>query len=183
MTLNETAVNGVFEIEPKIFGDNRGWFYESYSKEKFEKLGITAEFVQDNRSFSAQKGTLRGLHCQTDPKAQSKLITCLKGAILDVAVDIRKGSPTYMKWVAVELNEENKKMLFIPKGCLHGFLTLTDNVEVSYKVDETYSPENDRSICFCDSEIGVKWGVENPILSEKDKNAPLLKDSDVSFDF
>ncbi len=183
MTLNETAVNGVFEIEPKIFGDNRGWFYESYSKEKFEKLGITAEFVQDNRSFSAQKGTLRGLHCQTNPKAQSKLITCLKGAILDVAVDIRKGSPTYMKWVAVELNEDNKKMLFIPKGCLHGFVTLTENVEVSYKVDEFYSPENDRSVCFCDSEIGVEWRVENPILSEKDKNAPLLKDSDVSFDF
>ncbi len=183
MTLNETAVNGVFEIEPKIFGDNRGWFYESYSKEKFEKLGITAEFVQDNRSFSAQKGTLRGLHCQTNPKAQSKLITCLKGAILDVAVDIRKGSPTYMKWVAVELNEENKKMLFIPKGCLHGFVTLTENVEVSYKVDEFYSPENDRSICFCDSEIGVEWGIENPILSEKDKNAPLLKDSDVDFEF
>ena len=183
MTLNETAVNGVFEIEPKIFGDNRGWFYESYSKEKFEKLGITAEFVQDNRSFSAQKGTLRGLHCQTNPKAQSKLITCIKGAILDVAVDIRKGSPTYMKWVAVELNEENKKMLFIPKGCLHGFVTLTENVEVSYKVDEFYSPENDRSICFCDSEIGVEWGIENPILSEKDKNAPLLKDSDVDFEF
>ena len=183
MMLNETAVNGVFEIEPKIFDDNRGWFYESYSKEKFEKLGITAEFVQDNRSFSAQKGTLRGLHCQTNPKAQSKLITCLKGAILDVAVDIRKGSPTYMKWVAVELNEENKKMLFIPKGCLHGFVTLTENVEVSYKVDEFYSPENDRSICFCDSEIGVEWGIENPILSEKDKNAPLLKDSDVDFEF
>jgi dTDP-4-dehydrorhamnose 3,5-epimerase len=183
MTLNETAVNGVFEIEPKVFGDNRGWFYESYSKEKFEKLGITAEFVQDNRSFSAQKGTLRGLHCQTNPKAQSKLITCLKGAILDVAVDIRKGSPTYMKWVAVELNEENKKMLFIPKGCLHGFVTLTENVEVSYKVDEFYSPENDRSVCFCDSEIGVEWGIENPILSDKDKNAPLLKDSDVNFEF
>lgn len=183
MTLNETAVNGVFEIEPKVFGDNRGWFYESYSKEKFEKLGITAEFVQDNRSFSAQKGTLRGLHCQTNPKAQSKLITCLKGAILDVAVDIRKGSPTYMKWVAVELSEENKKMLFIPKGCLHGFVTLTENVEVSYKVDEFYSPENDRSVCFCDSEIGVEWGVENPVLSEKDKNAPLLKYSDVSFEF
>lgn len=183
MMLNETAVNGVFEIEPKVFGDNRGWFYESYSKEKFEKLGITAEFVQDNRSFSAQKGTLRGLHCQTNPKAQSKLITCLKGAILDVAVDIRKGSPTYMQWVAVELNEENKKMLFIPKGCLHGFVTLTENVEVSYKVDEFYSPENDRSVCFCDSEIGVEWGIENPILSDKDKNAPLLKDSDVNFEF
>lgn len=183
MTLNETAVNGVFEIEPKVFGDNRGWFYESYSKQVFERLGITAEFVQDNRSFSAQKGTLRGLHCQTNPKAQAKLITCLKGAILDVAVDIRKGSPTYMKWVAVELNEDNKKMLYIPKGCLHGFVTLTDNVEVTYKVDEFYSAENDRSVCFCDPVIGVEWGIENPVLSEKDKNAPLLKDSDVEFYF
>lgn len=183
MTLNETAINGVFEIEPKVFGDNRGWFYESYSKEKFEKLGITADFIQDNRSFSAQKGTLRGLHCQTNPKAQAKLITCLKGAILDVAVDIRKGSPTYMKWVAVELNEENKKMLFIPKGCLHGFVTLTDNVEVTYKVDELYSPENDRSVRFDDPVFGVEWGCENPVLSEKDKNAPLLKDSDVDFNF
>ncbi len=183
MTLNETAINGVFEIEPKVFGDNRGWFYESYSKEKFEKLGITADFIQDNRSFSAQKGTLRGLHCQTNPKAQAKLITCLKGAILDVAVDIRKGSPTYMKWIAVELNEENKKMLFIPKGCLHGFVTLTDNVEVTYKVDELYSPENDRSVRFDDPEFGVEWGCENPVLSEKDKNAPLYADSDVEFNF
>ena len=183
MKLNETAIEGVYEIEPKVFGDNRGWFYESYSKEKLENLGIKADFVQDNRSFSAAKGTLRGLHCQTNPKAQSKLITCLQGSILDVAVDIRKGSPTYMKWVAVELNAENKKMLFIPKGCLHGFVTLTENVEVSYKVDEYYSPENDRSVCFCDPEIGVEWGIENPVLSEKDKNAPLLKNSDVSFEF
>lgn len=183
MTLNETAINGVFEIEPKVFGDNRGWFYESYSKEKFEKLGITADFIQDNRSFSAQKGTLRGLHCQTNPKAQAKLITCLKGAILDVAVDIRKGSPTYMKWIAVELTEENKKMLFIPKGCLHGFVTLTDNVEVTYKVDEVYSPENDRSVRFDDPVFGVEWGCENPVLSEKDKNAPLYCNSDVDFNF
>ena len=183
MTLNETAINGVFEIEPKVFGDNRGWFYESYSKEKFAKLGITNEFIQDNRSFSAQKGTLRGLHCQTNPKAQAKLITCLKGAILDVAVDIRKGSPTYMKWIAVELNEENKKMLLIPKGCLHGFVTLTDNVEVTYKVDEVYSPDNDRSVRFDDPVFGVEWGCENPVLSEKDKNAPLYCDSDVDFNF
>ncbi len=183
MTLNETAINGVFEIEPKVFGDNRGWFYESYSKEKFEKLGITADFIQDNRSFSAQKGTLRGLHCQTNPKAQAKLITCLKGAILDVAVDIRKGSPTYMKWIAVELTEENKKMLFIPKGCLHGFVTLTDNVEVTYKVDEVYSPENDRSVRFDDPVFGVEWGCDNPVLSEKDKNAPLYCNSDVDFNF
>lgn len=183
MNLNRTAIDGVFEIEPRVFGDNRGWFYETYSKKVFEELGITADFVQDNRSFSAQKGTLRGLHCQTDPKSQAKLVTCIRGSILDVAVDIRKGSPTYMKWVAVELNEENKKMLFIPKGCLHGFVTLTENVEISYKVDDFYSPENDRSICWCDPEIGVEWGVESPVLSEKDKNAPLLKDSDVEFIF
>lgn len=183
MNLNRTAIDGVFEVEPRVFGDNRGWFYETYSKKVFEELGITADFVQDNRSFSARKGTLRGLHCQTDPKSQAKLVTCIRGSILDVAVDIRKGSPTYMKWVAVELNEENKKMLFIPKGCLHGFVTLTENVEISYKVDDFYSPENDRSICWCDPEIGVEWGVESPVLSEKDKNAPLLKDSDVEFIF
>lgn len=183
MKLIKTAIDGVFEVEPQVFGDNRGWFYESYSKEKFEKIGIKADFVQDNRSFSAQKGTLRGLHCQTNPMAQAKLITCLRGAIFDVAVDIRKGSPTYMKWVAVELNEENKKMLFLPKGCLHGFVTLSENVEVTYKVDEYYSPQNDRSVCFNDPEIGVDWGITDPILSEKDKKAPLLKNSDVEFYF
>lgn len=179
----ETGLDGAVIIEPDIFGDARGWFYESYSKTKLEQLGIYADFVQDNRSYSAQKGTLRGLHCQTEPKAQSKLLTCLRGAILDVAVDIRKGSPTYMKWTAVELSGENKRMFFIPKGCLHGFVTLTPDVEVSYKVDEYYSPENDRSIRFDDPSIGVDWGVENPILSAKDENAPLLADSDVEFKF
>lgn len=179
----ETGLDGAVIIEPDIFGDARGWFYESYSKTKLEQLGIYADFVQDNRSYSAQKGTLRGLHCQTEPKAQSKLLTCLRGAILDVAVDIRKGSPTYMKWTSVELSGENKRMFFIPKGCLHGFVTLTPDVEVSYKVDEYYSPENDRSIRFDDPSIGVDWGVENPILSAKDENAPLIADSDVEFNF
>ncbi len=179
----ETGLDGAVIIEPDIFGDARGWFYESYSKTKLEQLGIYADFVQDNRSYSAQKGTLRGLHCQTEPKAQSKLLTCLRGAILDVAVDIRKGSPTYMKWTSVELSGENKRMFFIPKGCLHGFVTLTPDVEVSYKVDEYYSPENDRSIRFDDPSIGVDWGVENPILSAKDEKAPLLADSDVEFNF
>ena len=183
MKLIQTEIDGVFEIEPKVFGDNRGWFYESYSKEEFSRLGIDADFVQDNRSFSEKKGTLRGLHCQTAPKAQAKLVSCTRGAILDVAVDIRRGSPTFMKWISVELTAENKKMLFIPKGCLHGFVALTDNVELSYKVDDFYSPENDRSIRFDDPEIGVEWGVDAPVLSEKDKNAPLLADSDVKFNF
>ena len=183
MEILDTLLPEVKIVKPQVFGDNRGWFYESYSYEKLKKLGIDTQFVQDNRSYSKEKGTLRGIHFQKTPMAQTKLITCTRGKILDVAVDIRKGSPTYMKWVAVELNAENKKMLFIPKGCLHGFVTLTENVEVSYKVDEYYSPENDRSVCFCDSEIGVEWGIENPILSDKDKNAPLLKDSDVNFEF
>lgn len=176
-----TPLDGAFIIEPQVFGDARGWFYESYSKVKLQELGIDVDFVQDNRSFSAQQGTLRGLHCQTAPMAQSKLLTCLRGKILDVAVDIRKGSPTYMQWTAVELSGENKKMFFIPKGCLHGFVTLTPDVEVSYKVDEYYSPENDRSIKFNDPAIGVEWGITSPILSDKDTKAPLLADSDVEF--
>lgn len=154
---------------------------ETYSKEKLAKQGIDTDFIQDNHSFSANRGTIRGLHFQINPKAQAKLVRCTRGRILDVAVDIRKGSPTYKKWVSVELSEENKKQLFIPKGFAHGFATLTDNVEIQYKVDEYYSPENDRSIRFDDPEINIDWGIENPILSEKDMNAPLLKDSDSNF--
>lgn len=131
--------------------------------------------------MSAQKGTLRGLHFQTNPNAQTKLVRCTKGKILDVAVDLRKGSSTYKKWVGVELSDKNKKQLLIPKGFAHGFITLTDNVEVQYKVDEYYAPECDRSIRFDDPEIGVEWEIEDPILSEKDLSAPLLKDSDVDF--
>ena len=183
MKLNETAIEGVYEIEPKVFGDNRGWFYESYSKEKLENLGIKADFVQDNRSFSAAKGTLRGLHCQTNSKAQSNLITCLQGAILDVAVDIRKGSPTYMQWVSVELTAENKRQLFIPRGFLHGFLTLTDDVEVMYKTDNYYEPIADRCIRFDDPAFGVEWGIDTPQLSAKDSTAPLYELSDVTFTY
>ena len=178
-----TEVDGAIVIEPDVFGDHRGWFYESYSAKKLKEIGIDVEFVQDNRSFSAEKGTLRGLHCQKNPTSQSKLLTCTRGEIMDVAVDIRKGSPTYMKYAAVILSSENKKSFFIPKGCLHGFVTLTDDVEVMYKVDEFYCPGDDRSIRFDDPEIGVDWGVENPILSAKDAKAPLLKDSDVEFTY
>lgn len=179
----KTKVEGAIVLEPDVFGDNRGWFMESYSKKKLAEVGIDVDFVQDNRSFSAEKGTLRGLHCQLNPTAQSKLLTCIRGTILDVAVDIRKGSPTYMQWEAVELSGENKKSFFIPKGCLHGFLTLTDDVEVMYKVDEFYSPAEDRSIRYDDPELGVEWGDITPILSQKDMNAPLLKDSDVEFTY
>lgn len=181
MNIIRTEIEDVLIIEPKVFGDHRGWFTETYSKAKFQELGIDIEFVQDNHSMSSQKGTLRGLHFQTSPKAQTKLVRCIKGKILDVAVDLRKGSSTYKQWVGVELSEENKKQLLIPKGFAHGFLTLTDDVEVQYKVDEYYAPECDRSIRFDDPEIGVDWGIEDPILSEKDLKAPLLKDSDVDF--
>lgn len=183
MNIIRTEISDVLIIEPKIFGDHRGWFTETYSKQKFKEFGVEIEFVQDNQSFSAQKGTLRGLHFQLNPKSQTKLIRCTKGQILDVAVDIRKGSPTYRKWVAVVLTEKNKKQLYIPKGFAHGFLALSDNVEVQYKVDEYYSQEHDRSIRFNDPEIGIYWGIEEPILSEKDASAPLLKDSDVNFYF
>ena len=181
MRLIETDLPGVYIIEPKVFEDERGWFMESYSYKAFKELGIDAVFVQDNHSYSKRAGTLRGIHFQNDPMAQSKLVRCTKGKILDVAVDLRKGSPTYKKWVMVELSEENKRMLYIPKGFGHAFLTLTDDVEVQYKVDQYYSKEHDRSIRWNDPEIGIDWPVKDPILSEKDRNAPFLKNSDCNF--
>ena len=183
MDIIKTDIEDVLIIEPKVFGDHRGWFTETYSKEKFKEHGVEIDFIQDNHSFSAQKGTLRGLHFQLNPKAQTKLVRCTKGKILDVAVDLREGSPTYKKWIAVELTEENKKQLLIPKGFAHGFLTLTNDVEVQYKVDEYYSPKNDRSIRFDDPDIGVIWGIDSPILSDKDLNAPWLKDCDLDFNY
>ncbi|HOJ47604.1 MAG TPA: dTDP-4-dehydrorhamnose 3,5-epimerase [Bacillota bacterium] len=181
MKKTETAIPGVYLIEPDVFGDHRGWFMESWSYEKLKKLGIDAHFVQDNHSFTAKKDTLRGLHFQIDPMAQAKLVRCTAGAVLDVAVDLRKGSPTYKKWVSVILSAANKLQLFIPRGFAHGFLTLTDNVEFEYKCDNPYSKEHDRSIRFDDPEIGVDWKIADPILSEKDRNAPFLKDSDCNF--
>ncbi|MGI6298581.1 MAG: dTDP-4-dehydrorhamnose 3,5-epimerase [Saccharofermentanales bacterium] len=184
MKITATSLEGVIILEPKVFGDNRGWFSESYSRRTLLDNGINIEFIQDNHSFSAIKGTLRGLHFQNEPEAQSKLVRCTRGRILDVAVDIRNGSPTYRKWIAAELSDENHRQLLIPKGFAHAFLTLTDNVEVQYKVDAYYSPENDRSIRFDDPEIGIDWGGEvTPILSEKDLKAPLLRDCDCSFKY
>ena len=179
----KTELDGAIIVEPAVFGDARGWFYESYSKRKYEALGITADFVQDNRSYSSQAGTIRGLHCQLDPNAQAKLITCTKGAIADVIVDIRENSPTYMKWIKVELSSENMRQLFIPRGFLHGFVTLTDEVEVMYKTDNYYEPSADRSIAFNDPAFSIDWGVENPQLSAKDAAAPKLCDSNVHFKY
>ena len=174
MNVIETALPGVRILEPQVFGDARGWFMESWSKKKMEDAGIFVDFVQDNHSFSAQKGTLRGLHYQLNPMAQAKLLRVSRGAIFDVAVDIRRGSPTYAKWVGVELTAENYRQLFIPRGFAHGFITLTDDVEVQYKADNLYAPDCDGNIRWNDPEIGVQWPLAPTVLSDKDANAPLL---------
>ena len=176
MKLTKTKLEGVVILEPKVFGDHRGFFLESWSKQKLEELGLHYDFVQDNHSKSTVKGTLRGIHFQKGDKAQAKLVRCVKGAVLDVAVDLRHDSPTYKQWVAVELSEENKKQLLIPRGFGHGFVTLTDDVEFLYKADNYYAPEADGGIRWNDPEIGVEWGVEKPILSDKDEKNPLLKE-------
>ena len=160
MKVTETKLKGVFVLEPQVFGDARGWFMESWSKRKMEAAGISVDFVQDNQSYSAQKGTLRAT----------------RGAIFDVAVDIRKGSPQFGQWVGVELSAENKKQLFIPRGFAHGFITLTDDVEVQYKADNYYAPECDGNIRWDDPDIGVAWPLEPVILSDKDTKAPTLKE-------
>lgn len=183
MNVIKTKLDGVVIIEPDVFGDARGWFMETWTKQKLENIGINVEFVQDNQSYTANKGTLRGLHFQNAPYAQSKLVRVVRGAVLDVAVDIRKGSPTYKQWVNVELSAENKRQFFIPRGFAHGFLALTDDVEFVYKCDNYYNKECDRSIRFDDKSIGVEWGIENPLVSQKDENAPLLDDSDCNFKY
>ena len=183
MKVIETEIPGVLVIEPDVFGDHRGWFCETWNRQKLHDAGIDADFVQDNQSYTKAKGTLRGLHFQQNPMSQAKLVRVVRGAVLDVAVDLRKGSPTYLKHVGVELSAENKRQFFIPKGFAHGFLTLTDDVEFVYKVDAPYAPDCDRSVRFDDPEIGVDWPCEEPILSDKDKKAPLLRDSDCNFIF
>ena len=181
MKIIKTDVLDVYILEPKVFGDSRGWFMESWSKQTMEEAGLFYDFIQDNQSYSAKKGTLRGLHFQKGKKSQAKIVRCTRGAVLDVAVDLRKGSPTYKKWTSVELSAENKRQFLIPRGFAHAFLTLTDDVEFQYKADNFYAPDYDRNIRWNDPEIGVNWGIENPILSEKDQRAPLLSESDTDF--
>lgn len=176
MDLLKTKLEGVYILIPKVFGDYRGFFMESWSRRTMEEAGLFYDFVQDNHSLSTVKGTLRGLHFQKGDKSQAKLVRCVRGAVLDVAVDLRHDSPTYKQWVGVELSEENKKQLLIPRGFGHGFVTLTDHVEFLYKADNYYAPEADGGIRWNDPEIGVDWGISDPILSEKDTKNPFLKD-------
>lgn len=166
----------VILIKPKIFGDNRGFFMESYKKSDFVANGINVDFVQDNHSKSS-KGVLRGLHYQAKPHAQAKLIKCVKGEIYDIAVDIRPNSPTFSKYIKVKLSEENKEMLFIPEGFAHGFVVLTNEAELIYKTNAEYNAKNDRGILWNDKDININWEIDfEPILSEKDKNQPTLKE-------
>lgn len=170
------SINDVILVKPKVFGDNRGFFLESYKKSDFFANGIDVEFNQDNHSKSI-KGVLRGLHYQKAPYAQAKLVRCSKGCIYDVAVDIRPESKTFGKYVKVELSEENKHMLYIPEGFAHGFVALTDEVEILYKASGEYNPQADRGILWNDKDIDIDWEIDfEPILSEKDKIQPRLKE-------
>lgn len=183
MNLTTTSIPGVVILEPDVFGDNRGFFMESWSKKKMEAAGLFYDFVQDNHSSSTVKGTLRGIHFQKGAMCQAKLVRCTSGAVLDVALDLRKASPTYKKWVAVELSAENKKQLMIPRGFGHGFVTLTDQVEFMYKTDNYYAPESDGGIRWNDPELGIDWGISEPILSMKDTANPFLRDIEGKLDF
>jgi len=177
MKITETELDGVKLIEPQRFGDDRGWFTESWNQSAFAEAGVDHEWVQDNHSFSAPQDTLRGLHYQTPPYAQDKLVRCTRGSIWDVAVDFRKSSPTFLQHVGVELTAENGHQLLVPAGFLHGFITLEENCEVQYKCSERYAPECDAGIRWDDPEIAIDWPLAgSPILSDKDAAAPLLAD-------
>ena len=174
MEIIETRIEGLFIIEPRVFADDRGYFFESYSEAAFRRMGIDVAFKQDNQSLS-RKGVVRGLHFQSPPFEQGKLVRVAAGAVLDVAVDIRKGSPTYGEHVAVELTEENKRMLYIPPGFAHGFATLRDNTIFSYKCTNAYDKASEGSLLWSDPDLGIDWGVESPLLSEKDMLAPAFR--------
>ena len=182
MNIIKTEISGLLIIEPRVFEDARGYFFESFSQRDFDEKVQPVVFVQDNESKSSY-GVMRGLHFQRPPYTQSKLVRCVKGSVLDVAVDLRKGSPTYGKHVAVELTEENHLQLFIPKGFAHGFSVLSDVAVFQYKCDEFYHPEADGGISILDNSLGIDWRIPNEkvILSEKDTKHPLLKDIDSPF--
>lgn len=174
MQIEPTKLPEVLVLTPRRFGDARGWFSETWNAARMAEAGLDLTWVQDNHSFSAARGTLRGLHYQSPPKAQDKLMRCSRGAILDVAVDFRAGSPTFAHWVGVTLSAENGRQLLVPKGFLHGFVTLSDETEVQYKCTDFYSPAHDGVVRWNDPRIGIDWGTTGPILSDRDAKAPLL---------
>ena len=182
MQVQETGLPGVLIVEPDRFADARGFFSESWNRRRLAEFGIDTDFVQDNHSLSHMTGTLRGLHFQTPPHAQAKLVRCGRGRLFDVAVDIRSGSPTFGQWTGVELSFENGRQVYIPEGFLHGFITREPDTEVIYKCSDYYAPDCDRSVRWDDPEIGIDWGLATaPILSDKDATAPLLRNIDTPF--
>jgi dTDP-4-dehydrorhamnose 3,5-epimerase len=182
MKIEETALQGVLILTPARFGDERGWFSETWNAARMVAAGLDFAFVQDNHSRSAAVGTLRGLHYQRPPHAQDKLVRCTAGAILDVAVDIRRGSATWGKWVGVELSAANGRQLLVPKGFLHGFVTRAPDTEVQYKCTDLYAPDCDGAVRWDDPDIGIDWGLSGaPVLSAKDAVAPALRDLDTPF--
>jgi dTDP-4-dehydrorhamnose 3,5-epimerase len=184
MKIQETLLKGLYIVEPKVFEDTRGYFFESYNAGVLEKFGISNRFVQDNQSKSSY-GVIRGLHYQLQPKAQTKLLRVIEGKIYDVAVDVRKGSPTFGEWFGIELSAENKKQLLIPKGFAHGFSVLTETAVVFYKCDELYAPETDAGIIYNDPYLKIDWKipVDKALVSDKDSKLPAFKDAKNNFDF
>lgn len=185
MILERTRLDGVVLLLPRRFSDSRGFFSESWNRRTLAESGIEIDFVQDNHSMSAKAGTVRGLHYQSPPHAQDRLVRCGRGRLFDVAVDIRKGSPTYGQWVGAELSFENGNQLLVPKGFLHGFVTREPDTEILYKCSDYYAPECDGAVRFDDPEIGIDWGIDRAaaILSDKDRTAPLLRDFDSPFTY
>lgn len=183
MLVRETALPGVLVIEPRVFEDNRGYFSETWNRKRFAAAGIDIDFVQDNHSLSREVGTVRGLHCQAPPEPQAKLVRCGRGRLHDVAVDVRRGSPTYGRWTAVELSAENHLQLFIPAGFLHGFITREPDTEIIYKCTHYYSADCEMAVRFDDPEIGIDWGIDaaDAILSQRDLHAGSLRDFDTPF--
>jgi dTDP-4-dehydrorhamnose 3,5-epimerase len=184
MKLLETSLKGLYIVEPKVFEDHRGYFFESYNTGVFEKNGIFNQFIQDNQSKSTY-GVIRGLHYQLQPKAQAKLLRVLEGVIFDVALDVRKNSPTYGKWFGIELSAENRKQLLIPKGFAHGFSVLSETAVVFYKCDELYAPETESGIIYNDPELNIDWKIpdDKVKVSEKDSKLPTFRNSKNNFDF
>ena len=178
-TFRALSIPDIILVEPEVFSDNRGYFFESFKASDFKKANIPNHFVQENFSFS-KKNVIRGLHYQKDPKAQGKLVSVLNGGIWDVAVDIRRESPTFLKWVAAELNDRNHAMLFIPPGFAHGFIALTEDIHLLYKCTKEYAPEADAGIRWNDPTIGILWPVSNPIVSAKDAALPFIKSANIS---
>ncbi len=184
MLIEPTDLPGVMILTPRRFADARGWFSETWNAAVLAGSGITFSFVQDNHSYSAHKGTLRGLHYQRPPHAQAKLVRCTRGAIFDVAVDVRRGSPTYLKWVGADLTADNARQMLIPSGFLHGFVTRVPDTEVQYKCSDAYAPECDAGIRWDDPAIGVDWGLTGaPVLSDKDAAAPGVADFESPFEW